>query len=174
MNAFIDLTDTRFGRLIVVCKNTTIQDKLSYQRWDCVCDCGKEFHALRCNLRSGDTTSCGCYRREATSAFAKVSSRKHGYKGTKTYRAWSAMKTRCLNVNGQDYPQYGARGIKICDRWKDSFMNFLEDMGEAPPDRSIDRINNDGNYEPGNCRWATLSEQNLNRRPPKRLRGVTT
>lgn len=87
---------------------------------------------------------------------------KHGMEGSPTYRSWDSMKQRCLNKKSKDYPQYGGKGIKICQGWIDSFEQFLSDMGTRPEGTSIDRINGSGNYEPGNCRWATYSEQNRN------------
>ena len=89
---------------------------------------------------------------------------RHGANGTREYRIWCNMKTRCLNPNTSAYKNYGGRGIQVCARWALSFSCFLEDMGACPPDRSIDRINNDGDYAPGNCRWATRKEQNSNTR----------
>jgi len=94
--------------------------------------------------------------------------KKHGYYGTPTNRAWSSARNRCNNPNNKDYPDYGGRGIKMCERW-DKFENFLADMGEKPKDLTLDRINNDGNYEPMNCRWATYSQQNSNQRKRKKL-----
>ena len=96
---------------------------------------------------------------------------KHGMAGkdsqwSSTYRAWSAMRRRCFNAATKDYPLYGGRGITVCERWK-TFENFLEDMGVRPEGKTLDRINNDGNYEPGNCRWATWSEQRVNQRRMK-------
>ena len=91
----------------------------------------------------------------------------HGMSNTGTYLSWRGAKQRCTNPNAASYPRYGGRGIEICSRWIHSFANFLEDMGERPEGMSLDRINNDGNYEPSNCRWATPSEQNRNQRKGK-------
>ena len=96
--------------------------------------------------------------------------RKHGMEGTSVYRRWSLMKQRCLNKKDKNYPGYGARGITVCERWL-KFENFYVDMGDPPPNKTLDRIDNDGNYEPGNCRWATISEQQSNRRKPKPYKG---
>lgn len=130
--------------------------------WVAVCDCGGKTIVL-----SGDKTmSCGCSRI------------KHGHTSSKTgtvvvsrtYKSWLAMVQRCTNPNYSNYEYWGGRGISVCDSWK-TFSNFLHDMGERPPRTSIDRIDVNGNYEPGNCRWATISEQRANQRPPTR-RGV--
>lgn len=88
----------------------------------------------------------------------------HGYVGTPTYHTWSGMRARCTNPKNKEYARYGGRGITVCEQW-DHFVNFLADMGEKPPGTSIDRIDNAGNYEPGNCRWATAHEQRMNQRP---------
>lgn len=91
-----------------------------------------------------------------------MSNRKHGMTHTPTYRSWRAMKDRCTKLDHKDYPRWGARGIKVCDRWLYSFENFYKDMGDRPKGKSLDRINNEGNYEPSNCRWATPMEQSNN------------
>jgi hypothetical protein len=119
-------------------------------------------------LRSGNTKSCGCLRRELGRAHG-IASKRHGEgasgRETPEYRAWAAMLCRCRNPRHKSYADYGGRGVTVCERWR-AYENFLADMGRRP-DRfhSLDRINNAGNYEPGNCRWATWEEQNTNRRP---------
>ncbi len=137
----------------------------------CRCDCGKEVVVFLTNIirKKPNTTSCGCVwlpaiRRALT---------KHGHspahgKNSITYSTWSSMKVRCYIPSSTVWEYYGGRGITICKRWRDSFENFLEDMGERPSlEYSIDRINNNKNYTPSNCRWATMSEQAFNRRPKK-------
>lgn len=95
---------------------------------------------------------------------------RHGMTKTKIYRIWKRMKCRCYNKNTDDYPDYGAKGVRMCKRWKNNFLNFFNDMGDCPPGKSIDRINTRGNYSPKNCRWATVIEQSWNKRTTIRLR----
>jgi hypothetical protein len=153
----LDLTGEKYGRLTPL---KLLGRKNHHTFWLCRCECGKEITAAANSLRTGNTKSCGCFQRDKA---AKISF-KHGMCDSSEYGIWASMKRRCLNKKDEHYPSYGGRGIYICDRWL-KFENFYADMGPRPKGRSIDRINNDGNYEPGNCRWATALEQVMNRRP---------
>lgn len=130
-------------------------------RWDCVCDCGTQRTLSGNSLRMKQTKSCGCWTKE----LIKKSRTKHGMNKTGEYISYWSMKRRCLDVKLADYHNYGGRGIKVCDRWLTSFMNFFEDMGlRLTPLHSLDRIDVNGNYEKSNCRWATDAEQTRNTR----------
>jgi hypothetical protein len=136
------------------------------QQFECKCECGTERVVDGYNLVHGLSESCGCWNLKATSeAHLKHGDSRHGKRAAE-YLAWCKMKTRCYNPKCQRYPSYGGRGISICDRWRNSYEAFLADMGRKPsPDHSLDRKNVNGNYEPGNCRWATDDEQRMNKRP---------
>jgi hypothetical protein len=152
----------KFGKLTILKEiEKYISPKGHPQRiFLCECECGNIKQIALGHLRKGITQSCGCFHKELL--------KKHGYSYDSIYKIWSDMKRRCLNSNCKAYKNYGGRGIKVCDRWLESFNNFLEDMGERPEGLSIDRINNDGNYEPSNCKWATNKEQINNRRTSKK------
>jgi hypothetical protein len=130
-------------------------DKHGNIRWACLCVCCGRVSITR-RERLGLVESCGCVRD------ARI--RSHGETGEPTYSSWMAMKYRCNDPNNASYCYYGARGIKVCERWLDSYANFLSDMGHKPHGCSLDRIDSDGNYDPLNCRWATFKEQARNRR----------
>lgn len=155
----LELRGKRFGRLTVL--KRTGRDKGGNVFWLCQCDCGNIKEIRGMSLKPGGTQSCGCFQKEEMSK-TKI---KHGHKAngiaTKTYKAWQAIHQRCNNPNSPAYEDYGGRGITVCEQWN-TFENFLEDMGEGPEGLTIDRKDNDGNYEPGNCRWATPKEQNRN------------
>lgn len=151
----------RYGRLVAI---EEMQPRKSLKVFKCICDCGNIIITQRANLRSGHTKSCGCLKKEMIGATAAAFV--HGMatgKLSRTYMSWNAMKSRCRDVKNIGYLNYGGRGIVFCERWK-KFANFLEDMGERPEGHSLDRIDNDGNYEPSNCKWSTRKEQSNNRR----------
>lgn len=157
--------ETRFGRLTVLGEG---EKQGKYRRALCRCDCGEERLVHTFSLTGGRTVSCGCYHHEkqvGVAAGIGRRNRRHGMWGTPEYGAWKAMLDRCRNPRNHAYENYGGRGITVCKRWQ-VFDNFLADMGIKPsPDLSLDRIDNDRGYAPENCRWATASEQNQNRRP---------
>lgn len=129
-----------------------------------LCDCGAQKSMSLSHFRGGTVVSCGCYNAERTVLINKARAT-HGKTGTTEFRIWEGMKARCSNPRHAFYRYYGGRGITVCDRWLCSFDNFLSDMGPRPSrDYTLDRINNDGDYEPNNCRWATKEQQNSNRR----------
>lgn len=159
MPSLIDLSGQRFGRLVVKRRGPNLGNRVS---WIVECDCGRVKTVRRGALNSGATVSCGCYARE----FAGNAT--HGMTKTKEYSTWLNMKARCLNPNTAQFADYGGRGITVCKDWIGSFDAFYTHVGAAPtPDHSIDRINNDGDYEPGNVRWATRLEQAQNKRPQR-------
>jgi hypothetical protein len=167
MRRFIDLTGRRFGRWVVIKKHPERQryPGCVFILWLCRCDCGTERPVIGNSLRQGTSTNCGCLKRE--NFIKRVTM--HGMSKTAIYAVWKAMRQRCSNPNHPEYVNYGARGVCVCQRWE-SFELFYSDVGDPPAGLTLDRRNNDGNYEPGNWRWATRSEQNTNRRRPRKKR----
>ena len=164
MAKFNDLTGKRFGRLIVVerAENYISPQGQARKRWLCKCDCGNMVIVPARSLINDASKSCGCLQKE----IAKNTFTRHGKRGSRLYIIWSSMKTRCYNGKSRAYKWYGGRGIKICDEWLNDFQAFYDwAMANGyKDDLTIDRIDVNGNYEPSNCRWITISEQQKNKR----------
>lgn len=165
-----NLNGQKFGRLTVL---ELAGMKGGGSLWRCRCDCGQEKIVEGYNLKNGNSQSCGCLRREIASRNGKKVGPKrlrHGHakriQRSSTYKSWDAMRQRCSNPKLPFFKNYGGRGIRVCERWM-KFENFVADIGERPAGLTLDRINNDGNYEPGNCKWSNRKEQNNNQRPRK-------
>ncbi len=154
----------RFGMLTIVSEPFSIYEHKHKVWWvTCQCDCGTPEYKVRwVNIKNRPCPSCGCQR--------AIHSKRHGMCNSPEYKAWHEMRQRCYNPNAKSYHNYGGRGISVCPRWRESFPSFLADMGLRPSSKhSIDRIDNNGSYEPNNCRWATLSQQHQNYRQNRLL-----
>lgn len=165
----IDMTGKKFGRLTALSVNREPR-KEKKLHWNCVCDCGNTAIVDGSLMRSGNTKSCGCLHNEMLGAMRRT----HGKSGTPEYHAWHDMMQRCFKEDHKWYPEYGGRGIKVCKRWH-KFENFITDIGKRPDSTySLDRKDNDGDYTPDNCRWATRRQQYHNRRTlrPHGYKGV--
>lgn len=161
----IDMTGQRYGSATAV-RSVGLTSDGKY-KWLFLCDCGNEFEANGAKFRSGEATTCQSCAKERV----RLSRTTHGMGKTVEYRTWTHIKSRCYNSNVPEYADYGGRGISVCSRWLESFENFLHDMGPRPSGRmTIDRYpDNDGNYEPGNCRWATYTQQANNTRANRKI-----
>jgi hypothetical protein len=175
MGRFQDLTGKRFGRLRVL-HRAPEPDRHGNIRWECVCDCGMSRTVHGCSLRAGQTKSCGCLLRSVARMLLTERTRhgvaRRGNSRPPEYTAWQSMKERCSNPNRADFRNYGGRGIRVCEAWtgRDGFRRFLEHVGPRPDtSHSLDRINPNGHYEPGNVRWASSHVQSKNRRPQRSI-----
>ncbi len=152
----VDLHGQQFGRWVVLRESYRLH---GFVYWLCQCTCGTQQHVSGSTLRKGRSQSCGCVRAEQIAARNHV----HGKNDHPLYDTWKAIFQRCTNRRSRDYRNYGGRGIRVCERWR-SFENFLADVGPRPPGLTLDRIDNDGDYAPDNCRWATRQVQRCNQR----------
>lgn len=155
----VDLLGKKFGRLLVI--DRARSNKHKQMQWLCKCDCGKELVVTTTHLKTGHTRSCGCLHNEGNN-------KKHGLTHTKVHGIWQGIKRRCFNANVKEFMNYGGRGITVCDEWNNDFQTFYDYVSQLPhfgeAGYSLDRINNNGNYEPGNVKWSTRTEQGNNKR----------
>jgi len=167
MGSFIDITGNKYGRLTVVCMVSKKSKNMT--RWLCECECGIFIKSNKGNLINGHTKSCGCYSREIITG--NKYRQTHGQSRTRLYHIWQSMKQRCYDEHVKEFIRYGGRGIGICDTWKSEFIPFYEwAITNGYDDQlTIDRINNNSNYSPHNCRWVSTKDQNRNKTSSRML-----
>jgi hypothetical protein len=164
-----DLNGRQFGLLKVI-KFDAVHPKTKNAMWLCLCECGRQVSVVSKSLSYGSSKSCGCKRLENTKSMAKTYLTKHGKTvrgNSKIYRIWANMVNRCTNAKASNYKYYGQRGIKVSEEWR-NFENFYKDMGDCPSEKTLDRIDVNGNYEKENCRWVTWDVQCKNKRPKQK------
>ena len=165
-NHSLDISGQTFNFLTAI---EVIGKRSRANLWKCQCVCGNETYAIATQLRRGEKTSCGCKKHQKRGPRPDLAKRNtqratHAMSGNSTYSSWKSMKSRCYDKNDKDYKRWGGRGISVCEAWRNSFVQFYKDMGERPNGHTIDRINNEGNYEPENCRWSVPKTQSNNTR----------
>lgn len=156
----------KYGLWTVLSEEKIYRDNKVYLR--CRCECGIEKDVIIKNLKSGQSTGCGCLKRKRLSE----RNTKHNKRFTKEWRAWQAMKNRCYNKKMIQFKDYGGRGISVCEEWRNNFLAFYTHVGDAPQGTTLDRIDTNGNYEPGNVRWATTKEQGQNKSNNHKINGA--